>query len=117
MPGSDYKPYTTGPTPAPVPQPSFDAAAAQVSSILRADPLRWHLLGMVRELGLSDCWIDAPFGLDDLLNLTLRPTPRFCATKRTLYEVRVKSKNCFEPWTKLKMVDELSLPAGTSRNA
>ncbi|MDJ0276946.1 nucleotidyltransferase family protein [Sphingomonas sp. 2R-10] len=35
--------------------------AAEVIAILRADPLRWRLLGHVRELGLPDGWIGAGF--------------------------------------------------------
>jgi uncharacterized protein len=35
--------------------------AAQVLAMLRADPLRWHLLGLVRDLGLPDAWIGAGF--------------------------------------------------------
>ncbi|WP_164115783.1 nucleotidyltransferase family protein [Sphingorhabdus sp. Alg239-R122] len=36
-------------------------AATQVIAILRADPRRWQLLGVVSELGLPDCWIGAGF--------------------------------------------------------
>lgn len=37
------------------------ALASKVSAILRSDPLRWHLLGLVSGLGLPDCWIAAGF--------------------------------------------------------
>jgi hypothetical protein len=33
----------------------------QVSAILRSDPIRWHLLGLIADLGLPDCWIAAGF--------------------------------------------------------
>lgn len=36
-------------------------AATQVIEVLRADALRWRLLGMVRDLGLPDGWIGAGF--------------------------------------------------------
>jgi hypothetical protein len=36
-------------------------APLRISSILRADPLRWHLLGVVAGLDLPDCWIGAGF--------------------------------------------------------
>ncbi|KQN71993.1 nucleotidyltransferase family protein [Sphingomonas sp. Leaf62] len=36
-------------------------AHSQVIAILRADPLRWHLLGVVRALNLRDGWIAAGF--------------------------------------------------------
>ncbi|CAH2602864.1 Nucleotidyltransferase family protein [Rhodovastum atsumiense] len=36
-------------------------AASRVERIIRADPLRWHILGVVRDLRLPDCWIGAGF--------------------------------------------------------
>jgi hypothetical protein len=36
-------------------------AVSYVSSILRADPVRWHLLGVAAALDLPDCWIGAGF--------------------------------------------------------
>lgn len=36
-------------------------AASQVVAILRADPLRWHLLGVVSALSLPDGWVGAGF--------------------------------------------------------
>ncbi|KMS55971.1 hypothetical protein V474_13160 [Novosphingobium barchaimii LL02] len=176
------------------------AATSRISSILRADPLRWHLLGVVEALNLPDCWIGAgfvrnavwdhlhqrsiappnadvdviwydpdcadaaedrkfeahllalepsitwsvknqarmhgrngdapyasatdamrywpetatavaarrrgsdgcdiaaPFGLDDLLDLVLRPTSRFRVEKRTIYEDRIRTKGWFGSW-------------------
>ncbi|MEL6709023.1 MAG: nucleotidyltransferase family protein [Pseudomonadota bacterium] len=35
--------------------------AARVAEILRTDPLRWRLLGLVADLGLHDGWISAGF--------------------------------------------------------
>lgn len=37
------------------------AAKIRVCDILRADPIRWHLLGVVAGLELPDCWIGAGF--------------------------------------------------------
>lgn len=37
----------------------FDASVT--SEIIRYDALRWRVLGLVRELGLPDCWIGAGF--------------------------------------------------------
>jgi hypothetical protein len=34
---------------------------AQIVSILRNDPLRWHILELVRSIELPDCWIGAGF--------------------------------------------------------
>ncbi|GAN69703.1 nucleotidyltransferase family protein [Acetobacter orleanensis] len=36
-------------------------ALGAISALLRADPLRWRLLGMVRDLRLPDAWIGAGF--------------------------------------------------------
>ena len=38
------------------------------------------------------CEIAAPFGLEDLLGLVLRPTPRFSVEKRVVYEERLRKK-------------------------
>ncbi len=35
--------------------------AWRIEAILRSDPIRWHLLGVVAELALPDCWIGAGF--------------------------------------------------------
>lgn len=177
-----------------------------VGSVLRADPLRWRLLGVVRDLGLPNCWIGAgfvrnavwdhlhgrtlsplvgdvdviwfdaqcgdhvedrrieaflgdvapgiawsvknqarmhirnsdppyasctdamrfwpetatavaarrhgldgldvaaPVGVDDLLNLTLRPTPRFLGEKRHIYEDRLEGKGWVSSWPLLRCV-------------
>jgi len=37
------------------------SAEYQICSILRLDPFRWRLLGVVRDLDLPDCWIGAGF--------------------------------------------------------
>ena len=37
------------------------AVITPVAEIIRADPVRWHLLGVVRALDLPDCWIGAGF--------------------------------------------------------
>ncbi|WP_421838997.1 nucleotidyltransferase family protein [Novosphingobium sp.] len=38
-----------------------DVHHLQISAILRGDSIRWHLLGLVADLGLPDCWIAAGF--------------------------------------------------------
>lgn len=34
---------------------------ADIAALLRADPVRWHLLDLVADLGLTDAWIAAGF--------------------------------------------------------
>lgn len=36
-------------------------AASQIRNVIQADPLRWHVLGVVRALRLPDCWVGAGF--------------------------------------------------------
>lgn len=181
--------------------------AARIGAILRADPLRWHLLGVVQTLALPDCWIGAgfvrnavwdhlhqrsqpipgedvdviwydpdransaedrkcetllriaepsiawsvknqarmhirngdapyksatdamrywpetatavaarrdgkgqceiaaPFGLDDLLDLILRPTPCFSVERRAVYEERIRTKGWMHSWPLLKKAE------------
>lgn len=47
--------------------------------------------------------VAAPFGLDDLFNLIVRPTPRFMVDKRHIYLDRVRSKNWQSAWPKLRI--------------
>lgn len=53
----------------------------------------------------ESCEIAAPFGLDDLLTLVLRPTPRFSAEKRHIYEERLRQKNWATSWPLLRKVE------------
>lgn len=46
----------------------------------------------------------APFGLDDLLGLVVRPTPRF-THKMEIYRARQAAKNWIERWPELSFVD------------
>lgn len=56
----------------------------------------------VRRHGSDDCEICAPFGLDDLLQLILRPTPGFSGKKRFIYEKRVQAKGWTTLWPLLR---------------
>ena len=47
--------------------------------------------------------VAAPFGLDDLFNLVVRPTPRFMTDKRSIYLDRVRAKNWQATWPKLRI--------------
>ncbi|MEM7701830.1 MAG: nucleotidyltransferase family protein [Pseudomonadota bacterium] len=44
-----------------MPAPSASSHAERVAEILRSDPLRWRLLGLVADLELPDGWISAGF--------------------------------------------------------
>ena len=43
----------------------------------------------------------APFGLDDLFSLIVRPTPDFIAEKLPIYQNRVREKRWLERWPRL----------------
>ena len=44
-------------------------------------------------------------GVEDLLNLILRPTPRFMSEKREIYEERIRSKGWLCSWPMLSRAD------------
>ncbi|MBI3505630.1 MAG: nucleotidyltransferase family protein [Proteobacteria bacterium] len=46
----------------------------------------------------------APFGLDDLFSLTVRPTPAFEGTKRPVFERRALKKRWSERWPQVTVV-------------
>jgi hypothetical protein len=57
----------------------------------------------VRLTGPSRCEIAAPFGLDDLFALVLRPTPRFSHARHADYLERVHAKGWLAAWPGLRM--------------
>ena len=54
-------------------------------------------------MGRAGCGIAAPFGLDDLFGLVLRPTPRFARGGRDAYLGRVRAKAWPATWPRLRM--------------
>ena len=52
------------------------------------------------------CEIATPFGSGDLLNLILRPTPRFSREKRGIYEARLRTKDWTSSWPLLRKAEE-----------
>ena len=53
----------------------------------------------------TGCEVAAPFGLDDLLNLVLRPTPHFARDKRPIYEARLQAKQWAALWPLLRKAE------------
>jgi hypothetical protein len=51
----------------------------------------------------ADIEINAPFGLDDLFALIVRPTERFVAEKHSIYADRVHGKGWQTTWPRLKI--------------
>jgi hypothetical protein len=56
----------------------------------------------VRRSDQDHCDVAAPFGLDDLFGLIVRPTPRFADDKRQLYGNRIQAKRWLETWPLLR---------------
>ena len=59
----------------------------------------------VRHNERGECKIVAPFGLDDLFALVLRPTPRFAQEKHAIFLRRVAAKSWLQHWPRLRLVD------------
>lgn len=65
----------------------------------------------VRRIGKDDCEVAAPYGLDDLLRLILRPTPPFTTDRRAIYDRRRAEKNWTAAWPLLRDAVEYPDPA------
>ena len=57
----------------------------------------------VRRTAQDSCEIAAPFGLDDLFRLVLRPTPGFAGERHGAFLARVQAKGWLAAWPKLRM--------------
>jgi hypothetical protein len=57
----------------------------------------------VRHSGGDACEILAPFGLSDLFDLLLRPTPRFTGPRRAAFLARVREKRWLNDYECLRM--------------
>ena len=58
-----------------------------------------------RRRGAEDCEVAAPWGLDDLLNMILRPTPRFTDEKRPIYDQRLQIRGWMASWPLLRRIE------------
>lgn len=56
----------------------------------------------VRRTDSDGCEVAAPWGLGDLLRLILRPTQRFAAEKRHIFDERAQSKEWAKTWPLLR---------------
>ena len=78
-----------------------DAPYASVAGAMRCWPETATAVA-VRRNHEDGCEVAAPFGLDDLLSLTLRPTPRFAREKRPIYAERLRTKRWAAAWPPLR---------------
>ena len=88
-----------------------DAPYASAVDAMRYWPETATAIAACRD-GLSGCEIAAPFGMDDLLNLVLRPTPRFSDEKRSVYKERVRAKGWTVTWPRLREVENAATELG-----
>jgi hypothetical protein len=56
----------------------------------------------VRRTAQASLEIAAPFGLDDLFALVLRPTPRFAGDKHDIYLSRIAARQWLTKWPRLR---------------
>lgn len=74
-----------------------DAPYASATDAMRSWPETATAVA-VRRNDADACEVAAPFGLDDLLGLVLRPTPRFAQERSDIYEQRLRTKQWTASW-------------------
>lgn len=78
-----------------------DAPYASATEAMRCWPETATAIA-VRRNHEEGCEVAAPFGLDDLLSLTLRPTPHFARERHHAYVERLRTKQWTAAWPLLK---------------
>jgi len=71
---------------------------------------RWPETATAIALRLTDGSVEimAPFGLDDLFSMTVRPTPAFIGEKLPIFQRRVREKLWLERWPRLILASEFA---------
>ena len=64
----------------------------------------------VRRTAGDGCDLIAPFGLDDLLTLTLRPAGAFAGAKRPIFDSRLREKRWMLDFPELRLADRVLTP-------
>ena len=79
-----------------------DAPYASAADAMRYWPETATAVGV--RLGAGDAIeVAAPFGLDDLFGLTVRPTRRFAEEKQAVYVARIRAKDWLGRWPRLRI--------------
>jgi hypothetical protein len=78
-----------------------DAAYASTTDAMRYWPETATAVA-IRRNDRDHCEIAAPFGLDDLFGLIIRPTPHFAGDRYQLYRNRMRAKGWLESWSLLR---------------
>jgi uncharacterized protein len=79
-----------------------DAPYASVTDAMRFWPETATAVA-VRRSARDDCTVAAPYGLDDLFGLVLRPGPAFRREKRHICHERVRMKGWLTTWPRLQV--------------
>ena len=82
-----------------------DAPYASATEAMRHWPETATAVAVRRGDG-DECEVAAPFGLDDLLRMVLRPTPRFATNNRQVYDDRVGKKHWLSAWPLLQVAPD-----------
>ena len=82
-----------------------DPPYASTTAAMRAWPETATAVA-VRQAAGDGFEVAAPFGLDDLFALVLRPTPHFAGAKRPLCLERIAAKRWLVTWPLLRMADQ-----------
>ena len=91
-----------------------DAPYASATDALRFWPETATAIA-VRQTERGDLEWVAPFGLDDLFDLIVRPTPHFRGAKRGLFLDRVRTKQWLRDWPRLSFGEAGDRDASQSR--
>ena len=81
---------------------NLDRAYLSASDAMRYWPDTATAVG-VRLNEQAEIEVAAPFGLDDLFSLVLRPPERFVVEKHSIYANRIHTKNWQATWPKLRI--------------
>lgn len=86
-----------------------DAPYASAEDAMRFWPETATAIG-VRRTDDGGCELVAPFGLDDLMALTLRPAGAFADRKRAIFEARIREKQWLRNFPMLRVADQSFAP-------
>jgi hypothetical protein len=82
-----------------------DAPYASAEDAMRFWPETATAIGVRRTVD-DECELIAPFGLEDLTALTLRPAGAFADRKRTIFDDRIREKRWLRNFPRLRVADQ-----------
>ena len=82
-----------------------DAPYASAEGAMRFWPETATAIGVRRTVD-DECELIAPFGLEDLMALTLRPAGAFADRKRAIFDDRIREKRWLRNFPRLRVADQ-----------